>query len=121
MCLFYPEKGTKYLTYLLDGIVALLVTKWVHVLEIETAQTGAVISELEEHTMRTISNLMAEVEDGMDFSSGDNNQGNVSVAAKLTRYWAGFYDDTWVWGVTPRMGWVLRELACCYESNSPVS
>ncbi len=66
--------------------------------------------------MRTISNLMAEVEDD---SSAD--QGNVSVAAKLTRYWAGFYDDTWVWGVTPRMGWVLRELANCYESNSPVS
>ncbi|KAK7897227.1 hypothetical protein LTR67_005116 [Exophiala xenobiotica] len=120
-------KKTAALTWAVEHALAgwdaaLLVTKWVHVLEIETAQTGAVISELEEHTMRTISNLMAEVEDGMDFSSsGDNNQGNVSVAAKLTRYWAGFYDDTWVWGVTPRMGWVLRELACCYESNSPVS
>ncbi|KIV83930.1 hypothetical protein PV11_05912 [Exophiala sideris] len=113
-------KKTAALTWAVEHALAgwdsaLLVTKWVHVIEIETAQSnGAFISELEDQTMRTIKSLLA------DFDDDSSDQANVSVAAKLARYWAGFYDDTWVWGVTPRMGWVLRELANCYESNSPV-
>lgn len=88
-------------------------TKWVHVLEIETGQNNeGESSDLEAQTMQTVRNLLAEVDD----EAAD--QVNASLAAKLARYWAGFYDDTWVWGVTPRMGWVLRELANCYERNS---
>jgi hypothetical protein len=93
------------------------VTKWTHVVEIETDQNNGVIGELEAQTMQSIRHLLSEVEVDDDTSS----QAHPSVAAKLARYWAEFYDDTWVWGVTPRMGWVLRELANCYENNSSVS
>ena len=61
--------------------------------------------------MQAIRNLLSELEDGLDNETGP------SLAAKLARYWAGFYDDTWVWGLTPRMGYILRELANCYESK----
>lgn len=63
------------------------------------------------------------------------------LTAMITRLWASFLDDTWVWGgkdtatllgrhvlkpsmtianhflVTPRMAWVLRHLATFYESQ----
>ncbi len=106
----------------------MLVTKWVHVVEVETGQdTQGVVSDLEAQTMQSIRHLLSEVEvdddDDDDSSPSDPNVAHVhsSVAAKLARYWAQFYDDTWVWGVTPRMGWVLRELANCYENNSSIS
>ncbi|KIX05502.1 uncharacterized protein Z518_06374 [Rhinocladiella mackenziei CBS 650.93] len=90
---------------------ALLVTKWVHAIEAETRRNnGGVISELEAQTMQSIRDLLVELED-------DSDTQVVSLAAKLARHWAGFYDDTWVWGVTPRMGWVLRELAHYYEND----
>lgn len=94
---------------------ALLVTKWVHVIETETAQTGGIITELEDQTMRTIRNLMSEFE----FENASGDVALRTVAAKLTMYWAKFYDDTWVWGVTPRMGFTLRELANVYEASTP--
>jgi hypothetical protein len=72
------------------------------------------MSELEDQTMQAIRNLVSEVEDGLDTEAGS------SLAAALARYWAGFYDDTWVWGVTPRMANILRELATCYESKLSV-
>ncbi|KIW14344.1 hypothetical protein PV08_07126 [Exophiala spinifera] len=96
---------------------ALLVTKWVHVIEIETSQAGGVITELEEQTMATIRNLTSEFE----FENATGDIVFKTVAAKLTMYWAKFYDDTWVWGVTPRMGFTLRELASIYETNTPRS
>lgn len=97
-------------------------TKWVHALEVEsTGSRAPTQSDLEAQTMQTIRNLLADLEDPAPDPGGDEGTGhnyNVpSLAAKLARHWAGFYDDTWVWGVTPRMGWVLRELANCYESN----
>ncbi|KIW93653.1 uncharacterized protein Z519_06258 [Cladophialophora bantiana CBS 173.52] len=96
--------------------VALLVTKWVHAIEVETRPSGGgSISELETQTMQAIRNLLSELEDGFDVEGGS------SLAAKLARYWAGFYDDTWVWGLTPRMGYILRELANCYESKLAAS
>ncbi|KAK6385921.1 hypothetical protein LTS17_001493 [Exophiala oligosperma] len=94
---------------------ALLVTKWVHVIEIETEQTGGIVTELEEQTMRTIRNLTSEFE----FEIAPGERAFRTVAAKLTMYWAKFYDDTWVWGVTPRMGFTLRELATVYETSTP--
>src|ERR1700761_1664203 len=95
---------------------ALLVTKWVHAIEIETrSDKGRPITELEGQTMQAIKNLLAEVEDGFD------TEVDSSLAAKLARYWAAFYDDTWVWGVTPRMANILRELATCYEANLAAS
>ena len=59
--------------------------------------------------MRTIRDLLSEFED-------ESSSPMDSLAAKLARFWASFYDDTWVWGVTPRMGWILRELANCYQN-----
>ncbi|EXJ54810.1 hypothetical protein A1O7_10151 [Cladophialophora yegresii CBS 114405] len=92
--------------------VALLVTKWVHAIEVETRTgKGGPISELEAQTMQAVKCLLSEVEDGFDTET------EPSLASKLARYWAGFYDDTWVWGVTPRMANILRELAMCYESK----
>lgn len=73
------------------------------------------ISDLESQTMETIRNLLSDLEDSSD------GQGDLSLAAKLARHWAGFYDDTWVWGITPRMGWVMRELANCYEASMAIS
>ena len=73
------------------------------------------MSELEAQTMQAIRNLLSEVEDGFD------TQVESSLAAKLARYWAGFYDDTWVWGVTPRMANILRELANSFESKLSTS
>ncbi|KIW74395.1 hypothetical protein Z517_12335 [Fonsecaea pedrosoi CBS 271.37] len=92
---------------------ALLVTKWVHAIEVEirSSRDSASISELETQTMQSIRNLLLDLEDVLDNGAGP------SLAAKLARYWAGFYDDTWVWGLTPRMGYILRELANCYESK----
>ena len=40
--------------------------------------------------MQAVRNLLAEVEDGFD------TEVDSSLAAKLARYWAAFYDDTWV-------------------------
>ncbi|KIW22291.1 uncharacterized protein PV07_12192 [Cladophialophora immunda] len=96
---------------------ALLVTKWVHAIEVETRSSPdcGSTSELETQTMQAIRNLLSELEDGFD------NEFGPSLAAKLARYWAGFYDDTWVWGLTPRMGYILRELANCYESKLAAS
>ena len=65
--------------------------------------------------MQAVRNLLSELDDGFDIEE------HPSLAAKLARYWAGFYDDTWVWGVTPRMANVLRELADCYESKLTAS
>lgn len=93
-------------------MTALLVTKWVHAIETETRSgKGNPINELEGKTMQAVRNLLSELEDGFE------DEADPSLAAKLARYWAGFYDDTWVWGVTPRMANILRELANCYEGK----
>ena len=73
------------------------------------------MSELEAQTMQAVKTLLSEVEDGLD------TEEEASLAAGLARYWASFYDDTWVWGVTPRMANILRELATCYEGKLSAS
>jgi hypothetical protein len=92
--------------------ISLLVTKWVHTIEVELRSThGASISDLEAQTLQAVRDLLAEVDDFLE------DEEEPSLAAKLLRYWAGFYDDTWVWGVTPRMANILRELAVRYEKK----
>ncbi|KAL2411615.1 hypothetical protein ABEF92_005097 [Exophiala dermatitidis] len=94
---------------------ALLVTKWVYTIEVQSRRgINGTITEREAQTMQSIRDLLADLEDDESV-----NQNSVCLAATLARHWAGFYDDTWVWGVTPRMGWALRELANCYESSLP--
>ncbi|KAK5063032.1 hypothetical protein LTR84_005108 [Exophiala bonariae] len=87
---------------------ALLVTKWVHMIEVETIRgRSRVLSEREEQLIQNMGDILAE-DDGIDQAT--------SMAARLAEHWASFYDDTWVWGVTPRIGWILRELSNCYEN-----
>lgn len=89
-------------------LLALLVTKWVHMIEVETVRgRGRVLSEREEQLIQNMGDILAE-DDGIDQAT--------SMAARLAEHWASFYDDTWVWGVTPRIGWILRELSNCYEN-----
>lgn len=107
--------GTLYLTL---GSPALLVTKWVYAIELETRQGhNGTVSEREAQTMQGIRELLADLDDDPDENDHNHDQASGCLAARLARHWAGFYDDTWVWGVTPRMGWALRELANCYENS----
>ncbi|GAB7349160.1 hypothetical protein MBLNU459_g8099t1 [Dothideomycetes sp. NU459] len=88
---------------------ALFLTKWTYAME-ELRRQGIVLDQAEQQNLDKVNTLLAEV--------GINMDGKVSLAGELTRLWATFYDDTWVWGVTPRMGWVLRELATAYEDTN---
>ncbi|KAJ5382257.1 hypothetical protein N7517_000168 [Penicillium concentricum] len=38
-----------------------------------------------------------------------------SLAAGVLRMWKNFYDDVWVWGVTPRIARLFEQLACAYD------
>lgn len=92
---------------------------------------GVILDEAELQNLENVGQLLTEVGIDMD--------GKTSLAAELTRLWATFYDDTWVWGgkhyplvstkfawsadlsgllVTPRMGWVLGELGTAYENTN---
>ncbi|KAJ5986622.1 hypothetical protein N7451_010987 [Penicillium sp. IBT 35674x] len=44
-------------------------------------------------------------------------EGQVSLAAGILRMWKQFYDDVWVWGVTPRIASLFEKLACAYDSQ----
>lgn len=114
-----------------NNTVALFFTKWTHAMEVHRRQ-GLVLDQAELANLDSVSQLLTEVGIDMD--------GKTSLAAELTRLWATFYDDTWVWGgehcplriarafmwiadmcrclVTPRMGWVLGELAGAYENTN---
>ncbi|KPI35705.1 uncharacterized protein AB675_1235 [Cyphellophora attinorum] len=85
---------------------ALLVTKWVYAMEVLQA-AGSMITADEQQVLSDVHSLLDEVEPFRE-------QG-VSAASILSRVWAGFYEDTWVWGVTPRIGRSLRALANAYE------
>lgn len=87
----------------------------------------------EHELLRRISDMLSQEETELDDSS--------PLAARLLRYWATFYEDTWVWGgksdhlfafllaicpsrtmlrenvVAPRMAIVFRKLASAYHSE----
>jgi hypothetical protein len=86
---------------------ALLVTKWVHGIEMDAIRGRSRIpSSQEEQLIQDMADLLSE--------TGTPDHAT-SMAARLAEHWASYYDDTWVWGVTPRMGWILRALSNCYE------
>uniref|UniRef100_A0A0B7K3E6 Xylanolytic transcriptional activator regulatory domain-containing protein n=2 Tax=Bionectria ochroleuca TaxID=29856 RepID=A0A0B7K3E6_BIOOC len=90
---------------------ALLVTKWVHA--IETLQESGQATALEEkQVLQNVRHLLSEVE--------SEHARAHSLAAALARVWANLYDDTWVWGVAPSIGWALRQLAIMYERDKAV-
>ena len=80
---------------------ALFVTKWIHVMEMQ--QRNVPPNEDEMRNLVNFRELLAEVD--------ATYSGYGSLAGEVARIWAGFLDDTWVWGITPRMGQVLRQLS----------
>lgn len=86
---------------------ALFVTKWIHAMETEQHEVPP--NEEEMKNLDNFRELLAEVDSGYD--------GVGSLAGEVARVWAAFLDDTWVWGITPRMGQVLRQLADAFNTD----
>jgi len=120
-------------------LTALLVTKWLHTIEM-VASTGGE-PEPEE------AQLMSLIKDALEEADYDFSESN-SLAAGLARAWSSFLQDVrsslytvlipspllpfapskvsgkladgfnvqvWVWGISPRMGMILQKLATEYE------
>ncbi|KAF2176406.1 hypothetical protein K469DRAFT_678836 [Zopfia rhizophila CBS 207.26] len=86
---------------------ALFLTKWVHT--VETQSTILPPDAEESFILEQLKELLTEVESDYD--------GTGSLAAAIAQVWSTFLNDVWVWGVTPRMGNILHQLAIAYESN----
>ncbi|KAF2502680.1 hypothetical protein BU16DRAFT_16843 [Lophium mytilinum] len=86
---------------------ALFLTKWIHTVEKSSAVQDP--DEGERKILDQVKELLAEVES--DYS------GDSSLAAAVATTWASLLDDVWVWGITPRMGSVLQELASQFEKD----
>ncbi|KAI9052177.1 hypothetical protein LZ554_003537 [Drepanopeziza brunnea f. sp. 'monogermtubi'] len=87
----------------------LLLSKWLHAKE-SLQRRGVTLDKVDMQIIQRVRDMLAE--------DSEPNDSAVSLAAALTRSWAGFYDDTWVWGVTPKMGRILRQLANHYEDGA---
>lgn len=88
----------------------LLLTKWLHTKEILQHQ-GHALCEAEMQLIQRVLDMLAE---DIEFKADHSGK---SMGATLLRFWAGMYDDVWVWGVTPKMGRILRLLAEEYEKD----
>ncbi|KAK0123927.1 hypothetical protein ONS95_008917 [Cadophora gregata] len=86
----------------------LLLTKWVHGQEV-MQRRGIGLEEADTQIIQRVRDMLAEDIEANDLET--------SLAATLTRSWADFYDDTWIWGVTPKMGTILRQLSEHYENK----
>lgn len=82
----------------------MLLSKWTHTV----CTAGAIGIELddgERDLLQRVSDLLQQEEEALDDSS--------PLAARLLRFWAMFYEDTWVWGGKsgrPVFSSFLREL-----------
>lgn len=65
-------------------------SKWVHCVCGSSALDEA-LDEEEEKLLQDITTMLRQEEAEVADESN-------CLAARLLRYWAGFYDDTWVWG-----------------------
>jgi len=88
---------------------ALFVTKWIHTLEIQQLESNQLPNPAESENLANFRELLKEVD------SDYNGYG--SLAGEVTRIWACFMDDTWVWSITPRMGHILRLLSKAYADD----
>ncbi|KAL3426708.1 zinc finger protein [Phlyctema vagabunda] len=88
---------------------ALFVTKWIHGLETQRCVPGGPPNAAESENLSNFRVLLEEVD-------GDHEIGE-SIAANVANVWASFLDDTWVWGVTPRMAHLLRLLSKAYAED----
>ncbi|KIW34125.1 uncharacterized protein PV07_00921 [Cladophialophora immunda] len=107
-------RKTAALTWSIEHVLAswdssLLVTKWVHAMDMRQKRDDPLNSS-ERRLIQRLKELLAEAD--VLVSS------ETSLAAELARWRATFYTDTWVWSVCPRMGWVLLQLANVYEEAS---
>ncbi len=89
--------------------LALFDTKWIHGLETRQDPENNPLNPAEIENLQNFKILIAEVETDFD-SIG-------SLAADVANVWACFLDDTWVWGITPRMGHLLRLLSKEYAED----
>ncbi|KAF2099804.1 hypothetical protein NA57DRAFT_75310 [Rhizodiscina lignyota] len=107
-------RKTAALTWSIEHAIAwwdtgLFFTRWVYSTECLQRQ-NTVLHPDEDQALRKIYNFMHS-------ESDIEPEANSPLAAAVARVWASFLDDTWVWGVTPRMAWVLREFAKFYNSH----
>ncbi|KAK1536300.1 3-hydroxyisobutyrate dehydrogenase [Colletotrichum costaricense] len=85
---------------------ALLVSKWAQSIEQDKiAGMQPIQSELE---------LLALIRETLDEAECDIGEGT-TLAAGIARTWGWFLSDVWVWGITPRMGGILNQLADAYQ------
>jgi hypothetical protein len=89
--------------------IALFVTKWIHGLETRQDRAKNPLDPAELKNLQNFQTLITEVE--TDYESRG------SLAADVANVWACFFDDTWVWGITPRMGHSLRLLSRAYAED----
>jgi hypothetical protein len=90
----------------------LFVTKWIHGIETYQSTPGGPLDEGETENLNNFRTLLLDLD-------GDY-EGSGSLAADVSHVWAEFLDDTWVWGITPRMGNLLRLLSKAYLEDRRV-
>ncbi|KAK6004309.1 hypothetical protein QM012_008171 [Aureobasidium pullulans] len=86
---------------------ALFATKWVHTLEMSQLEAPPDQDEL--MIISNFRNLLSEAD--------SEYNGCGSLAGEIMRVWASLFDDTWTWGITPRMGHVMRRLSGAFKQD----
>ncbi|KAK1634822.1 hypothetical protein BDP81DRAFT_432054 [Colletotrichum phormii] len=84
----------------------LLVSKWAQSME-QDMVVGVQPSQSELE-------LLTLIRETLDEAECDIGEGH-ALAAGIARTWGWFLKDVWVWGITPRMGGVLNQLADAYQ------
>jgi hypothetical protein len=84
----------------------LFLGKWIH--DVETQEKDVPLNQQEISIFESLKEALQDAE------CSYNPQ--ISLAAQVTRTWADFMDDVWVWEITLRMGSILRQLADVYDS-----
>ncbi|SCO31860.1 uncharacterized protein FFMR_02199 [Fusarium fujikuroi] len=85
---------------------ALLVTKWTHYVEMDLVRNTP-IHPKELKLFNNVKELLVDAEYDLTES--------ISVAAGVARTWSWYLKSAWFWGITPRMGDILEQLAKTFE------
>lgn len=86
---------------------ALFATKWVHTLEMSQLEISPTQDEL--MIISNFRDLLSEADSDYD--------GYGSLAGEIMGVWANLMDDTWTWGITPRMAKVMRKLSEAFKQD----
>ncbi|KAH8587007.1 hypothetical protein B0O99DRAFT_747902 [Bisporella sp. PMI_857] len=92
---------------------ALFVTKWIHGIETNQSTPRGAPDIAEAENIAKFRELLLDAESDYERTE--------SLAADVAHVWADFLDDTWVWGITPRMGHLLRLLSKAYLKDRNIS